>query len=115
MYIHSQNTNLNLNPPVHYNKQDNQNTVNIIRICITGGPCAGKTTAIAAIKQDLTQLGMKVLVVPEAASALMRGGANIVSGNFTETQGVQFQKSLMKLQFGLEDTFYEIAKMAGSY
>jgi putative protein kinase ArgK-like GTPase of G3E family len=34
---------------------------NITRICITGGPCAGKTTAIAAITQDLTQQGYKVL------------------------------------------------------
>jgi predicted ATPase len=23
---------------------------NIVRICLTGGPCAGKTTAIASIK-----------------------------------------------------------------
>lgn len=57
---------------------------NIVRICLTGGPCAGKTTAIASIKQDLTQLGVKVLVVPEAATLLMKGGAFIVSTGFTE-------------------------------
>jgi len=39
-----------------------------VRILLTGGPCAGKTTAIADITQDLTQLGYKVLVVPEAAT-----------------------------------------------
>ena len=57
----------------------------IFRICLTGGPCAGKTTAIASIKQDLTQLGVKVLVVPEAATILMKGGAFIVSSGFTES------------------------------
>ena len=54
------------------------------RILVTGGPCAGKTTALAAIAQDLTQLGYKVLVVPEAATLIMRGGAMIVSSSFTE-------------------------------
>jgi len=32
----------------------------------------------------LTQLGIKVLVVPEAATTLMKGGAFIISGAFTE-------------------------------
>lgn len=86
---------------------------NIVRICITGGPCAGKTTAIAEIKNELTQLGIKVLVVPEAATILMKGGAFIVSTGFTESQGLMFQKTLMKLQVALEDSFIEIGKMAG--
>ena len=58
--------------------------VNITRILLTGGPCAGKTTALAAISQDLTQLGYKVLTVPEAATLIMKGGAMIVSSEFTE-------------------------------
>jgi predicted ATPase len=58
---------------------------NIVRVLMTGGPCAGKTTAIADVKADLTQLGYKVLVVPEAATLLMKGGAFIVSSGFTES------------------------------
>ena len=58
--------------------------MNVTRILLTGGPCAGKTTALASISQDLTQLGYKVLVVPEAATIFMKGGAMIVSSNFTE-------------------------------
>ena len=49
----------------------------IIRICLTGGPCAGKTTALATLNQVLTQLGFRVLQVPEAATMLMKGGAMI--------------------------------------
>ena len=70
----------------------------VYSICLTGGPCAGKTTALADLKQSLTQLGMQVLVVPEAATTLMKGGAFIVSSEFTEEQGLEFQKTLMKTQ-----------------
>ena len=49
----------------------------IIRICLTGGPCAGKTTALATLNQVLAQLGFRVLLVPEAATLLMKGGAMI--------------------------------------
>lgn len=33
----------------------------IYRICLTGGPCAGKTTALATISQNLTDKGFLVL------------------------------------------------------
>lgn len=60
-----------------------EDKVNVTRILLTGGPCAGKTTALAQISQDLTQLGYKVLVVPEAATLIMKGGAMIISTAFT--------------------------------
>lgn len=49
----------------------------ITRICLTGGPCAGKTTALALLSVVLQQMGFKVLLVPEAATLLMKGGAFI--------------------------------------
>lgn len=103
--------NHNLEHSLKQNRHYDDKT-NIYRVCITGGPCAGKTTAIAAIKQDLTQLGVKVLVVPEAATILMKGGAFIVSTGFTEAQGLLFQKCLMRLQVALEDSFIDIAKLS---
>lgn len=33
----------------------------ITRICLTGGPCAGKTTALATISIHLKQIGYRVL------------------------------------------------------
>lgn len=56
----------------------------------TGGPCAGKTTAMATLSADLTNLGYKVIMVPEAASLLMKAGAMIDSNLFTQTQAFQF-------------------------
>ena len=74
-------------------KNDLQNTkssVNLHKLCITGGPCAGKTTALAVLQMDLQQLGFVVLTVPEAATLLMKGGAMIVSSSFTKYQGLKF-------------------------
>ena len=37
----------------------------ITKIVITGGPCAGKTTALSRIQNDLTLKGYRLLFVPE--------------------------------------------------
>jgi len=85
-FIHRPVENVNLNPPLNLVRRNTDiGSANIVRILLTGGPCAGKTTAIADITQDLTQLGCKVLVVPEAATIMMKGGAFIVSTGFTES------------------------------
>ena len=38
---------------------------NIKRIVLTGGPCAGKTTALVRIIEHFSNLGFKVFTVPE--------------------------------------------------
>lgn len=45
------------------------------KICLTGGPCAGKTTALSSLSSILTEQGFRVFTVPEAATILMNGGA----------------------------------------
>jgi hypothetical protein len=42
----------------------------------------------------------------------MKGGTVIESTGFTEAQGLLFQRTLMKLQVALEDSFIEIGKLA---
>jgi nucleoside-triphosphatase THEP1 len=85
--------------------------IQLTRILITGGPCAGKTTALASIAGELTQLGYKVLIVPEAATLISKGGAMIASNAFSSEQGFLFQKNLMKLQIGLENVYCDIGNM----
>ena len=46
----------------------------IQKIVITGGPCAGKTTALSWIANDLPQKGYRVVFVPETATELIGGG-----------------------------------------
>lgn len=48
----------------------------IKKIVITGGPCAGKSTAMSRVKEAFTQLGYTVLFVPETATELITGGVD---------------------------------------
>ena len=47
----------------------------ITKIVITGGPCAGKTTAMSWIQNAFTEKGYLVLFVSETATELSSGGA----------------------------------------
>ena len=43
-------------------------------IVLTGGPCAGKSTALSVIEQRLTNLGYKVIVLDEIATNVINSG-----------------------------------------
>ena len=51
-----------------------ENKMQIEKIVITGGPCAGKSTAMSWIQNTFTQMGWNVLFVPETATELISGG-----------------------------------------
>ncbi len=46
----------------------------IKKIVLTGGPCAGKSQAVKLIKDTFSQKGVVVLFVPETATELISGG-----------------------------------------
>lgn len=46
----------------------------ITKIVITGGPCAGKSTAILPIREAIGRLGYTVLFIAETATELICGG-----------------------------------------
>lgn len=46
----------------------------IKRIVLTGGPCAGKSTALSKLESYLLEKGYVVLIVPESATELIKGG-----------------------------------------
>lgn len=50
----------------------------IYKICLTGGPCAGKTTALVSLKDRLNERGFKVFMVPEVPTMTMNGGGMII-------------------------------------
>ena len=51
--------------------------VPIYRLVLTGGPCAGKTSAMARLRGYLESRGFRVFVVPEAATLLFNGGLSV--------------------------------------
>ena len=78
----------------------------ITKIVITGGPCAGKTTAMSWVQNAFTQRGYTVLFVSEAANDLITGGIS------PKTCGTNFdfQSNLIRLQIAKELVFEEAAK-----
>ncbi len=78
----------------------------ISKIVITGGPCAGKTTAMSWIQNAFTKLGYAVLFVDETATQLITGGA----APWLNTSNRNFQLQLVRLQQAKEKAFAEIGK-----
>lgn len=84
----------------------------IHRIVLTGGPCAGKSTALSLIQTKLPQrTGIKVYCVPEAATLLVGGGLEWTDMN--EEKVIEYQLALLRVQVTLEDQFFAIAKASG--
>jgi hypothetical protein len=46
----------------------------VVRIALTGGPCAGKSSALAVLTEKATAEGFDVYVGPETATVLMNSG-----------------------------------------
>ena len=81
----------------------------IYRVCLTGGACAGKTTALASLAEKLTKFGFNVLQVPEAATLMMKSGVFIQTHKMGLKDQVKFQIQIMRMQMSLEDIFLETA------
>ncbi len=77
-----------------------------VKIVITGGPCAGKSTAMSWIQNAFTQMGYTVLFVPETATELITGGV----APWTCGTNNDYQKCQMKLQIAKENIFFEAAQ-----
>ena len=54
--------------------RNEERPMKLSKIVITGGPCAGKTTAMSWIQNTFAQKGYTVLFVPETATELITGG-----------------------------------------
>jgi len=78
------------------------------RIVITGGPCAGKTTAMSKLSLRLQNMGFAVFVVPEIATLTITGGAD--PGSYSKAQHRDWEVAVLRLQLHLEDGFSEIAE-----
>ncbi len=79
----------------------------ITKIVITGGPCAGKTTAMSWIQNAFRKMGYAVLFVDETATQLISGGA----APWRTTSNRNFQWQLIQLQQAKEKTFREIGRI----
>ena len=78
----------------------------ITKIVITGGPCAGKSTAMSWIRNAFRQRGYAVLFVPETATELITGGV----APWTCGSNVEYQMCQVELQLTKERLFAQAAR-----
>lgn len=81
--------------------------MSITKIVITGGPCAGKSTAMSRIQSTFAEMGYRVIFVSETATELITGG---VTPNLSTNS--DFQKNLATLQLAKERVFMNAATAA---
>jgi hypothetical protein len=65
----------------------------VTRIALTGGPCSGKSSALAHIRAKGIQLGCNVYCAPEVANLLFHTGVEY-PGTHDKEQEFMFQRSL---------------------
>lgn len=75
----------------------------ITKIVVTGGPCAGKTTALSRIKSAFEHMGYAVIFVPETATELITGGI----APWTLDTNYDYQLCQIQLQIAKEKIFTE--------
>ncbi len=78
----------------------------ITKIVITGGPCAGKTTAMSRIQRHFTAKGYMVLFIPETATELISGGV----APWTCGSNLDYQQNQCELQLAKEKVFEQAAR-----
>ena len=86
--------------------RDEERKMEISKIVITGGPCAGKSTAMSWVQNAFTQMGYTVLFVPETATELITGGV----APWTCGTNAEYQKCQLKLQIEKENIFEQAAR-----
>ena len=79
--------------------------MSVTNIVLTGGPCAGKSTGLSRIEQELSKRGYKVYVVAETATEVITGGIKP-----SEISWLEFQMSIFEIQTIKEKIFRERAE-----
>jgi CYTH domain-containing protein/nucleoside-triphosphatase THEP1 len=80
----------------------------IKKIVLTGGPCAGKTSALVRVIEHFSNIGYKVFTIPEVPTLFTQAGMNYLTTN----RGFFYQgeKATLEIQMALEDKFTRMAQ-----
>ena len=87
-------------------RREETEIMEITKIVLTGGPCAGKTTAMGRIHEHFENRGYRVLFIPETATELITGGVSPTTCGSV----LDFQVELAKLQLAKEAAFERAAR-----
>ena len=81
----------------------------IKKIVLTGGPCAGKTTALVRIVDYFSNYGYKVFTIPEVPTLYSQGGWNFLTPN--RKLYYEGERAILETQLALEDMFMRMAEV----
>ena len=81
----------------------------IKKIVLTGGPCAGKTTALVKITEYFSGFGYKVFNVPEVPTIYSTAGWNYLTPN--RKLYYQGERAILETQLALENQFMKLAEV----
>ena len=81
----------------------------IKKIVLTGGPCAGKTTALVKITEYFSGFGYKVFNVPEVPTIYSTAGWNYLTPN--RDLYYQGERAILETQLALENQFMQLAQV----
>ena len=81
----------------------------IKKIVLTGGPCAGKTTALVKITEYFSGFGYKVFNVPEVPTIYSTAGWNYLTPN--RDLYYQGERAILETQLALENQFMKLAEV----
>lgn len=81
----------------------------IKKIVLTGGPCAGKTTALVRIIEYFSGMGFKVFTIPEVPTLYSQGGWNYLTPN--RKLYYEGERAILNTQLALEDSFMRLAEV----
>ena len=80
----------------------------IKRIVLTGGPCAGKTTALVRITEYFSNRGYKVFTIPEVPTLYSLGGWSYLTPN--KDLYYEGERAILETQMAFEDSFTRLAE-----
>ena len=80
----------------------------ITKIVLTGGPCAGKTTALVKVIEHFSSLGFKVFTIPEVPTMFTQAGMDYLTTN--REFFYEGEKATLEVQLALEDKFLRMAE-----
>lgn len=81
-------------------------------IVLTGGPCAGKTTARNYLYEKLSDMGFSVIFMPETPTLVINAGLDPRDANRRFSR-LEFEDFLLRLQIYLEETFKKALRLKG--
>lgn len=86
----------------------------LVRVLLTGGPGAGKSSALATLRDRISKRGFQVIVVPENATALLDNSGGYDPAWHGTSMHVRLQQLFLKFQIEQEDTYRHFGELRPS-